>query len=190
MQLPVLLITVITVLLEGKAMAFQIESPAFKHQEQIPQKYTCDGKDSSPPLQWSSAPAGTQSFALIMDDPDAPMGTWVHWVLYDLPFETVGAGLAGAQKGQAQGLPLQLAENVSKDEVLPNGAKQGLNDFGKIGYGGPCPPPGKPHRYFFRLYALDTRLNLPPRKKREDILEAMKGHVLAQAEWMGTCQRQ
>lgn len=153
-------------------MAFRIESPSFRAQETIPQKYTCDGEDLSPPLKWQEAPAGTKSFALISDDPDAPIGTWVHWVLYDLPAETS-----------------VLEEGMSKEEVLTSGAKQGMTDFRRIGYGGPCPPRGKPHRYFFKVYALDAVLNLPPKASKAELLMAMNDHILAHAELMGLYQR-
>ena len=119
-------------------MPFQMTTTAFSSGGTIPKNYTCDGPDLSPPLTWKDAPAGTQSFALIADDPDAPAGTWVHWVVYNVP-------------STAKELP----EGVQKTEKLPDGTLQGRNDFRKIGYGGPCPPPGKPHRYFFKLYALD-----------------------------------
>jgi Raf kinase inhibitor-like YbhB/YbcL family protein len=153
---------------KGEAMPLQISSAAFSAGETIPKKFTCDGPDVSPKLTWNEAPAKTQSFALIMDDPDAPVGTWVHWVLFDLPADT-----------------RELAEGVAKQEQLANGALQGRNDFGKIGYGGPCPPPGKPHRYFFKLYALDAKLNLKAGVTKADVERAMKGHILAQAELMG-----
>jgi len=153
-------------------MAFRIESPAFQTNGKIPQKYTCDGTDVSPPLVWSGAPEGTKSFALICDDPDAPVGTWVHWVIYDLPPDR-----------------RELPEAVPKTERLANGAKQGMTDFRRVGYGGPCPPPGKPHRYFFKLYALDTPLDLPPKATKADLLMAVNGHVLAQAELVGLYQR-
>jgi len=156
----------------GEAMAFRIESPAFQTNGKIPQKYTCDGTDVSPPLVWSGAPEGTKSFALICDDPDAPVGTWVHWVIYDLPPDR-----------------RELPEAVPKTERLANGAKQGMTDFRRVGYGGPCPPPGKPHRYFFKLYALDTPLDLPPKATKADLLMAVNGHVLAQAELVGLYQR-
>ena len=151
----------------------KISSDAFAANETIPKKFTCDGPDASPKLTWSEPPAKTQSFALIMDDPDAPAGTWVHWVLFDLPAET-----------------RELAEGVAKQEQLANGARQGRNDFGKIGYGGPCPPPGNPHRYFFKLYALDTALRLKPGAAKQDVEAAMKGHILATAQLMGTYARQ
>ncbi|MGC8830205.1 MAG: YbhB/YbcL family Raf kinase inhibitor-like protein [Verrucomicrobiia bacterium] len=150
----------------------QLKSSAFANGQPIPVKYTGQGKDISPPLEWSDAPAGTKSFAIISDDPDAPVGVWVHWVIYDIPANVT-----------------KLDENVPTKETLPTGAKQGINDFGNVGYGGPMPPPGKPHRYFFKLYALDTVLNLKPRASKQELLRAMQGHILAQAELMGTYQR-
>jgi len=153
---------------KGGTMSLQISSAAFSAGEAIPRKFTCDGPDASPQLKWNDAPANTQSIALIMDDPDAPGGTWVHWVLYDLPANN-----------------RELSEGVAKQEQLPSGARQGRNDFGKIGYGGPCPPPGKPHRYFFKLYALDTMLGGAKITNKADLLAAMKGHIVAQAELMG-----
>ena len=153
-------------------MAFRVESPAFEAKGKIPQKHTCDGADISPPLAWKEAPPGTKSFTLISDDPDAPAGTWVHWVIYDIPPDTGG-----------------LEEGIPKTEELANGAKQGMTDFRKVGYGGPCPPPGKAHRYFFKLYALDRALDLPPKATKADLLVAMNGHVLAQDELMGLYQR-
>lgn len=149
-------------------MSFQIRTPAFSAGGDIPKKFTCDGADVSPQLAWNDPPAKTQAFALIGDDPDAPVGTWVHWVLFDLPAST-----------------RELAEGVPKQEQVAGGAKQGRNDFGKIGYGGPCPPPGKPHRYFFKLYALDANLGLKAGATKAEAERAMKGHILAQAELMG-----
>ena len=149
-------------------MALELKSAAFAAGGTIPKKFTCDGPDVSPGLSWSDAPERTQSFALIMDDPDAPVGTWVHWVLYDLPAATH-----------------ELPESVPKDGQLASGARQGVNDFRKLGYGGPCPPSGPAHRYFFKLYALDTKLNLKAGASKADLEKAMKGHVLAQAELMG-----
>ncbi len=148
-------------------MGFKLESPAFDHGGRIPRKYTCDGEEISPPLEWSGAPAGTRSFALICDDPDAPMGTWVHWVLYDLPSDTSS-----------------LPEGLPNQREFSNGAKSGKNSWGKYGYGGPCPPSGV-HRYFFRLYALDTKLGLEPGAGAGRLRRAMEGHVLAKAELMG-----
>jgi Raf kinase inhibitor-like YbhB/YbcL family protein len=157
----------------GEAMALEIKSTAFKNNEYIPPKYTCEGKDVSPPLGWTGAPGGTKSFALICDDPDAPMGTWVHWVVWDIP--------AGTSS---------LPEGVPKSDALDDGAQQGMTDFRRVGYGGPCPPPGKPHRYFFKLYALDVdKLNLKPKSSKKDLLAAMKGHILAQAELIGLFKR-
>lgn len=150
----------------------KLTSPAFAEGQPIPTQYTCDGADVSPPLQWTEVPAGTKGLALICDDPDAPVGTWVHWVIYGLPADSK-----------------QLPEKVATTESLPPGAKQGLNDFRRIGYGGPCPPPGKPHRYFFKLYALDTALTLPARATKQDLLRTMQGHILAEAQLMGTYQR-
>jgi Raf kinase inhibitor-like YbhB/YbcL family protein len=146
----------------------KLTSTAWTEGQRIPTEYTCDGDDSSPPLAWTDAPAGAKSLALICDDPDAPMGTWVHWVIYDLPLDL---------RGLTEGLP-------TKDR-LPDGALQGLNDFKRVGYGGPCPPPGKPHRYYFTLYALDVTLNLKPRATKAQVLDACKGHVLAEAQLMG-----
>jgi Raf kinase inhibitor-like YbhB/YbcL family protein len=157
---------------KGGTMSIQMTSADFSAGETIPKKFTCDGPDVSPQLKWDPPPARTQSFALIMDDPDAPAGTWVHWVLYDLPANT-----------------LKLPEGVAKQEELASDARQGRNDFGKIGYGGPCPPPDKPHRYFFKLYALDAKLGLKAGATKADVERAMKGHILGQAELMGTYGR-
>jgi hypothetical protein len=153
-------------------MTFILESKAFKQGEDIPRRYTCEGDDLSPALLWSEPPVGTASLALIADDPDAPVGTWVHWVLFDLESHL-----------------RELPEGVAKAEEVQGVGKQGLNDFRKVGYGGPCPPPGKPHRYFFKLYALDTKLTLRPRASKQDVEKAMKGHILAQAELMGRYKR-
>jgi len=149
-------------------MSFQISSTTFAAGQMIPKKFTCDGPDASPQLSWSGAPGTANSFALIVDDPDAPAGTWVHWVVYNLP-------------PNAKELP----EGVEKQEELSSGALQGRNDFRKIGYGGPCPPPGKPHRYFFKLYALDGKLDLKAGARKADLEQAMKGHVVGQAELVG-----
>ena len=156
----------------GPAMAFELTSTAFAPGEPIPQEYTCDGEDISPPLQWSDPPQGTQSLALICDDPDAPVGTWVHWVLFNLP-------------AQARSLP----EAVPPDAELPDGSRHGQNGWRKLGYGGPCPPSGT-HRYFFKLYALDTMLDLASGASKKQVLKAMEGHILAQAELMGVYSRQ
>jgi len=153
-------------------MPFELTSTAFASGELIPRKYTCDGEDISPPLQWNNPPRDTQSFALIADDPDAPRGTWVHWVLYNLPAETRA-----------------LPEAVSPDAELPDGSRHGKNSWRRLGYGGPCPPSGT-HRYFFKLYALDTMLNLAAGANKKQLLRAMEGHILAQAEVMGLYTRQ
>jgi Raf kinase inhibitor-like YbhB/YbcL family protein len=155
----------------GKKMEIKITSSAFEEGGLIPSKYTCDGADASPPLQWEPVPEGTKSIALVSDDPDAPVGTWVHWVLFDLPPET-----------------RQLAENIPTDKTLPNGARQGTNDFRKIGHGGPCPPGGT-HRYFFKIYALDSLIDLSPGANKQELLKVMQGHILGQGELMGKYKR-
>jgi hypothetical protein len=141
----------------------------------MPAKFSCEGEDASPALKWEGAPAGTKSSALIADDPDAPGGTWVHWVAYAIPATMT-----------------ELPEGVAKTDVVAAlaGFKQGVTSFGRVGYGGPCPPRGHGvHHYHFRLYALDTALNLAPGVKRHQLDAAMKGHILAQAELVGTYQR-
>ena len=150
----------------------ELKSSAFRSGADIPRKHTCDADDVSPQFSWSNVPSGTKAFALIADDPDAPGGTWVHWVIYDLPAATH-----------------ELGEGMNKNETLANGGKQGVNDFRKVGYGGPCPPPGKPHRYFFKLYALDAATNLKPRATKQQLLAAMKGHILGEAELIGRYKR-
>lgn len=154
----------------------EILSSAFEPGAAIPKKHTCDGEDLSPPLSWSGVPSGTKSLALVMDDPDAPVGTWVHWAIY---------GLAPDSRG--------LPEGVAKTESLPDGAKQGLvwgvDRFDRVGYHGPCPPPGKPHRYVFKLYALSVKLDLPPKATVFDLDKAMKGHILGRAELTGLYRR-
>jgi Raf kinase inhibitor-like YbhB/YbcL family protein len=156
----------------GTAAAFELQSPAFSPGGEIPVKYTCDGRDVSPPLRWTDLPAGTNGLALIGDDPDAPGGTWVHWVLYGM-------------KVTARELP----EGVPAQDTAVGIGRQGLNDFKRVGYGGPCPPRGPAHRYFFKLYALDVEPALPPRNTKAALLKAMEGHVLGQAELMGRYQR-
>jgi len=153
-------------------MTFTLKSPDFTASGTIPRQFTCEGADLSPALQWIDPPAATQSFSLIADDPDAPVGTWVHWVLFDLP-ATLRA----------------LPQNFPKTEQSADGSRQGRNDFGRIGYSGPCPPPGKLHRYFFKLYALDTKLDLKPGASKKDVERVMKGHILAQGEYMGRFSR-
>jgi len=155
----------------GSKMTLQISSPAFSEGHMIPRQYTCDGADISPALSWSGVPEGTRSLALVCDDPDAPMGTWVHWVLFNI------------DPGQS-GLPEQVP---SEAEVL-GGARHGTNDFRRLGYGGPCPPGGT-HRYFFRLYALDRMLDLESGATKAQLEAAMQGHILAQAQLMGKYRR-
>ena len=152
-------------------MKLTLVSAAFEEGGQIPRKHTCDGADVSPALAWSSVPAGTMSFALICDDPDAPMGAWVHWVMFNLP-------------GDLRAVP----EGSAPMEKLDNGARQGVNDFGKLGYGGPCPPRGT-HRYFFKLYAMDAELDLSGRVTKALLLKAMEGHILGEAHVMGKYKR-
>lgn len=151
----------------------KIESSAFSDRSPIPKQHTCQGGDSSPELKWSAPPENTKSLALIVDDPDAPAGIWVHWVVWGIP-------------ATLRGLPIGLAKNDS----LPDGTKQGMNDFKRVGYGGPCPPPGKAHRYFFKLYALDMVPKLSGRVTKGELERAMQGHVLEQAELVGTYQRE
>lgn len=156
----------------GKAMEFTLTSSAFTNGQAIPPKHTGDGPDVSPALQWTDPPPGTKAFVLICDDPDAPIGDWVHWVIYDIPPET-----------------RKLEENVPRTPTVLGSAKQGINDFRKTGYWGPAPPPGKPHRYFFKLYAVARPVGLPPGATKRQALKAIEGHVLKQAELMGTYKR-
>jgi len=155
---------------EGVAMV-RVTSSAFSEGDSIPALYTCEGNDVSPPLKWSGVPAGTKSIALTCTDPDAPRGTFVHWVLFNLP-------------PSIDGLP----EGVTPDTV-PQGAVNGTNDFPKLGYGGPCPPPGTPHRYYFTVYALDAVLDLPSGARLRDLTAAMEGHILAKGSLMGRYAR-
>lgn len=152
-------------------MAMNLTSSAFTEGTMIPRKYTCDAEDTSPDLKWSGVPKGTQSLALICDDPDAPVGTWVHWVLFNIPADVTA-----------------LPAGIPAEATLENGARQGKNDFRKLGYGGPCPPGGT-HRYYFKLYALDTRLDLASGSSKAQLLAAMKGHILAEGQLMGKYQR-
>jgi Raf kinase inhibitor-like YbhB/YbcL family protein len=151
-----------------EAMSITLTSPAFQEGATIPKAHTGDGKDTSPPLRWTDPPSGTKAMALICDDPDAPRRTWVHWVIYDLPADV-----------------RSLDESVPGDGKLANGAKQGKNDFGKTAYGGPAPPPGKPHRYFFKLYALDAPTGLATGATKDQLLAAIKGHVLGEGQLVG-----
>lgn len=155
----------------GKEMKINVGSIAFTEGGMIPRQYTCDGEDMSPPLSWSGIPEGTKSIAIIADDPDAPGGMWVHWVVYNLPPDLKG-----------------LPENVPAQKTLANGGIQGMTDFRRIGYGGPCPPSGT-HRYFFKVYALDAVLDLDPGAIKKRLLNAMEGHILAEGELMGKYRR-
>lgn len=152
-------------------MKLEITSSAFRDGEMIPSKYTCDGPDVSPPLEVKNIPPQAKSLAIISDDPDAPRGTWVHWVLYDWPVEQPS-----------------IPEDVPKVGELANGARQGLTDFLRKGYGGPCPPSGT-HRYYFKVYALDVKLGKPAGLTKAQLQEAIKGHVLAEGVLMGRYAR-
>ena len=152
-------------------MAITITSSVFAEGALIPKKYTCDAEDISPDLKWSGVPKEAKSLALICDDPDAPVGTWVHWVLFNIPADVT-----------------TLAAGVPSDPVLKNGARHGKNDFRKLGYGGPCPPGGT-HRYFFKIYALDTLLTLESGSTKAQLVAAMKGHLLAEGQLMGKYKR-
>ncbi len=152
-------------------MEIKLKSPAFEEGGMIPSRCTNDGFDMSPALEWKSVPEGCETLAIICDDPDAPMGTWVHWVIFNIPESLTG-----------------LEEDVPADKILPGGIVQGMNDFRRIGYGGPCPPSGT-HRYFFKIYALDTNLELSPGATKAQLLKAMEGHILAQGQLMGRYSR-
>jgi Raf kinase inhibitor-like YbhB/YbcL family protein len=151
--------------------ALKLSSPAFSDGAMIPAKYSCAGENISPPLKWDKGPPGTKSFALITDDPDAPGGTWVHWVIYNIGPENT-----------------ELAEKVPTSGDLGNGARQGITSFKNTGYGGPCPPSGT-HRYFFRLYALDAQVQPAGAAGSNELLKAMQGHILAQGQLMGRYQK-
>jgi len=156
---------------EDKA-EIKLTSAALKDGQSIPAPYTCDGVNISPPLEWSGLPKTTKTVAVVVDDPDAPSGTWVHWVLYNLPADNIG-----------------LVENVPASENLKAGGFQGKNDFGKIGYGGPCPPSGT-HRYFFKIYALDSELPLKAGATKAELMKAMEGHIVLEGQLMGTYRHQ
>ncbi|OGW44001.1 MAG: hypothetical protein A2132_02165 [Nitrospirae bacterium RBG_16_43_11] len=150
-------------------MNFTLSTSAFREGETIPAQYTCDSSDFSPPLKWDGIPAGTKSFAIIMDDPDAPVGTFTHWVIYDIPADTN-----------------TLPEGLLKDPDLSKGIKQGTTSFRRTGYGGPCPPPGRPHRYFFTIYALDIQTTgLVSKASKQDVENKIKGHIIGKAIVMG-----
>ena len=152
-------------------MTLSVTSPAFKNGSPIPAIYTCKGDDTSPALSWNDSPSNIKSFALIMEDPDAPGGVWVHWVIYNIPASA--RGLQAASPTQAQ---------------LADGSLNGVNSWGKLGYGGPCPPSGT-HRYFLKFYALDAMLNLSSSANKQQVLSAMQNHILAQGELMGTVSK-
>ena len=154
-------------------MSFAVKSTAFSNGSEIPRQYTCSGENVSPSLSWSEVPPQARALALIADDPDAPAGTWTHWIMWNIPAHATAL---------SEGVP-------PSQELLHNGARQGKNDFGRIGYGGPCPPPGRPHRYFFRLYALGAMLDVKSGAARSELETAMMPHVVAQAEWMGLFKR-
>jgi len=156
---------------QEKTMQLKITSSAFEEGGMIPKKYTCDAENVSPPLAWSGTPSGTKSYVLICDDPDAPAGIWVHWVVYNIP---------ESEKG--------LSEAVPANKTLANGTMQGISDFGETGYGGPCPPGGT-HRYFFKLYALDATLSFQGDVTKDSLLDAMKGHIIAEGQLIGKYTR-
>jgi len=168
-----LTIFILFFLLANVAWALEIKSSAFENGAYIPVKYSCSSLDISPSLEWSDIPEGTKSFAIICDDPDAPSGVWVHWVIYNIPADK-----------------RSLEENIPKISQLSDGIIQGRNDFGSIGYGGPCPPLGSPHRYFFTIYALDTVLHLNQQIiEKKELIQAMQGHILAEAHLIGLFKR-
>ena len=163
-----LAMVLIVLFVSATAGAMEITSNAFENDSDIPIYYTGAGSNISPALHWTGAPETTKSFVLIVDDPDAPSGDWVHWVLYDIP-------------GNALGLRANMPRNIIRGDR----SKQGTNSFGKIGYDGPSPPPGPAHRYFFRLYALDSPLEVAPGATKNQVLNAAQGHILAEAQLMG-----
>jgi Raf kinase inhibitor-like YbhB/YbcL family protein len=156
---------------EARSAEIRLTSSVFEHGGRIPHVHTCEGDDVSPPLQWSGAPVNTRTYAIICEDPDAPRGTWIHWVLYNISGDAV-----------------ELTRAIPSLPELPSGARHGRNTAGDLAYAGPCPPPGDPHRYFFRLYALDISLNLPPGATKAELQRAMEQHIVAQGTLMGTYQ--
>ncbi|GAB4169152.1 MAG: YbhB/YbcL family Raf kinase inhibitor-like protein [Calditrichia bacterium] len=157
---------------EKQMESFYLKADAFHEGDMIPVKFTCQGEDVSPQLQWGHVPEGTESFALICDDPDAPMGTWVHWVVYNIPADYTG-----------------FTEGMGNKQELPDGIQQGVNDFGNTNYGGPCPPPGAPHRYYFKLYALDTLTDFKAGLTKSELLNQIESHIIAKTELMGKYRR-
>lgn len=153
-------------------MSLSLDSSSFSSGGDIPKQFTCDGPDRSPQLSWTDPPPQTKSFALLVDDPDAPAGNWNHWAIWDIP-------------ANIHSLP----EGIKKDRRLADGSEQGMNDFHKAGYNGPCPPAGKPHRYHFKLFALDTKMTLNSEAGKPEMEKAMKGHILAQSELIGSYKK-
>ena len=160
------------VLMAHTAFALELGSEVFENKGYIPDRYTCDAQDFSPPLNWSDVPENTKSLALICDDPDAPFKIWVHWVVFNILPETMG-----------------LKEGISKEELAELSIIEGINDFGRVGYRGPCPPSGKAHRYSFRLYALGATLTLEEGASKKEVIEAIQGHIIAEAKLVGLYQR-
>lgn len=169
-------VIILLLIYSGTIMAkenFEIKSTDFQNENEIPKEFTCQGNDISPELKWQGIPQNTKSFALICDDPDAPTRTWTHWVIYNIPAQITS-----------------LSKNFTKEEKLADGTCQGINDFKKIGYNGPCPPAGKPHRYYFKLYALNKKLNLEPGLTKKQLLQEMEGSIIEQTQIMGIYKRQ
>lgn len=170
--LKISLLLVVSIIVVGSNFALDIESDAFKHGGYIPDRYSCDAQDFSPALSWNEVPQGTKSFALICDDPDAPFKVWVHWLVFNIPAEI-----------------RKLKENITNEEMSSLGVVEGTNDFGTLGYRGPCPPQGRRHRYFFKLYALDTNLSLEETATKSELIEAMQGHIIAESKIVASYQR-
>jgi len=166
-----IIIIIIVPLISGNKIDIKVSSTAFKEGELIPSKFTCDGENISPQIAWTNFPKSTESFVLISDDPDAPVGTWVHWVVYNIPASCT-----------------ELKEKFPKDEKFDNGIMQGTTDFRKTGYGGPCPPSGT-HRYYFKIYALDVILNVKSGLTKKEILKEIEGHIIAEGQLMGKYKR-
>jgi len=160
------------VLMAHSAFALEMQSEVFKNKGYIPDRYTCDAQDFSPPIIWSDIPESTESLVLFCNDPDAPFKIWVHWVAFNIPPEAEG-----------------IKEGISKEELNELSIVEGVNDFGKVGYQGPCPSQGKAHRYLFKLYALNTTLALEEGASKKDVLEAIQGHIVAEAKLVGLYQR-
>lgn len=168
----VIIIFIIALFIGENAVALEIRSASFKSSEEIPLRHTYNDENLSPHLAWSDVPPGTRSFVIICEDPDAPLKAWVHWIIFNIPKDT-----------------RELKEGQSAQEILDNGAIQGSNDFGNLGYDGPTPPPASSHRYIFKLYALDTMLNLKPRTAKKELLKAIQGHIIGEAKLIGTYGR-